>query len=67
MVPCRHLNAARLKTLLLLIVMPTDIKDGGQKKYYDSMAVYELDELYYTGASLFVYVLHALTTHICRR
>lgn len=37
------------KNMLLVIVIPTDIKDPNVKKYYDFMAEYELNELFHTG------------------
>lgn len=35
--------------MLMVIVMPTSIKDLGQKKYYDFMADYELRDLFNEG------------------
>ena len=35
--------------MLLIIVIPTSIKDPNVKKYYDWAAKYELDELYEVG------------------
>lgn len=37
------------ENMLLIIVIPTSIKDPNVKKYYDWAAKYELDELYEVG------------------
>ena len=37
------------KNMMLMIVIPTSIKDPNVKKYYDWMATYELNDLFYNG------------------
>ena len=37
------------ENMLLMVVIPTAIKDPGVKKYYDFMATYELNDLFYNG------------------
>lgn len=37
------------ENMSIAIVIPTAIKDVGQKKYYDWMATYELNDLFYKG------------------
>lgn len=39
------------ENMLLMIVIPTSIKDPSVKKYYDFMATYELNDLFVTGVS----------------
>ena len=37
------------ENMLLALVMPTSIKELAQKKYYDFMATYELNDLFFNG------------------
>jgi len=40
---------AKPENMLIIIVIPTDIKDFAQRKYYEFMATYELNELFHEG------------------
>ena len=38
--------------MLLSIIIPCDVKDVAQRKYYDFMADYELRDLFHEGATI---------------
>jgi hypothetical protein len=40
--------------ILLMALVPDDIKQAGQKKYFDFAARYELNDLFHTGSHMFV-------------
>ena len=40
--------------ILLMALVPDDIPQAGQKKYFDFAARYELNDLFHTGSHIFV-------------
>ena len=40
--------------ILLMALVPDDIKQEGQKKYFDFAARYELNDMFHTGSLIFV-------------
>ena len=40
---------AKAENMLIMIVIPTGVKDVAQRKYYDWMAKFELNSLYHEG------------------
>ena len=42
---------SKAQNMLLQIVIPTELKEDQQKKYYDFMSKYELNELFHHGVS----------------
>ena len=58
MKPGGYMNASlpptergKAQNMLLQIVIPTELKEDQQKKYYDFMAQFELNELFHRGVS----------------
>ena len=58
MKPCGYMNASlpptvrgKAENMLIQIVIPTELKAKHQKKYYDFMAHFELNELFHTGVA----------------